>query len=178
MSKVEIRIKNKQLTKMALGPDGTFTLTGFKAQTDLVSKGITAQPANPLTAEENVGLNGPAPSATSTSKAGEPGTTGNTDRLLPQSKLEADKQPELKHLEEAPSQSIKTAMEDENKAAPKAPALAPHQTVPAATSKSVLKESGNKNTSNDASASANGAQTTESKTSGNDASTSVEGKQD
>lgn len=106
MSKVEIRMKNKQLTKMALGSNGSFKLTGFKAQSDLVSKGITAQPANPLTAEENVGLHSPPPSQTSTANAGEAGTTGNTERVAPMMKKEANRQPGMKELEAPPSQTM------------------------------------------------------------------------
>lgn len=176
MSQVSIRMKNKQLTKMALDTSGAFKLSGYKTTSDVASKGLQSQPANPLTTEETTGLHGPLPSQTSSTMTGEAGTTGSTERVAPMTKKEADKQPEMKELESSPSQSVRTAADTSTSPTSGTPAKAPHQAVPSATAKNVWKTPAVKNATNDAGASTAGAQPVEKKKAGKDASTSVGGK--
>lgn len=155
MSKVALRMKNKMLSKVHLDPSGNMVISGLKAASDAASKGISAQPAGPLTMEENAGNPNPPPSSLS-SLPSEPATGAPAERVAPATLPEKDVQPAPKDLSTAPSQlspAAKAAEEAMAQAeqelglvtpeatapAASAPDKAPHEKVPAATSDKVLK---------------------------------------
>lgn len=166
MSKVNIRMKNKMLSKVHLDSGGQMVISAVKAASDAASKGISAQPAGPLTEVENKGNPGVPPSQL-TAKTSEPGTGAPAERVAPDALPEKDVQPALRELTDAPSQQTPLAKGSPvEKVDPVAgtPDLAPHQKVPVATADKVLK--------NESAADAT-VQKVES-----DASDSVEGKQE
>lgn len=161
MAKTTMRMKNKVLSKFHLNGSGAMVLSTQPAASDLVSKGITAQPAGPMTAEENVGLSSLPPSSTS-STVTEGSTGAPAERVAPETMVEVDKQPEMKELEQAPIQDAQPVAGTQP--TPEAPAQTPATPykVPVATAESVLKTE-------------TAADATMVKT-GDDASTSVGGK--
>lgn len=105
--KTPIRMKQKSVTKVHLGMSGKMEMSAKPVSSDAASKGISAQPANPLTEAENKGNPGPAPSQ-KTSNTSEQGTGAPEERVSPGTKPEADKQPAMKDLEQSPSQDPKS----------------------------------------------------------------------
>lgn len=142
MSKVPIRMKNKMLSKVHLDSSGNMVISAVKAASDLASKGISAQPAGPMTEAENAGNPNPPPSQ-STSLAGtEPSTGAPAERVAPETMPEADKQPAMKDLEQSPSQDslpVAEATEDAPQPTAGTTAPAPHELHPGATAPNVLK---------------------------------------
>lgn len=134
--KVPIRMKNKQVSKIYLNPTGQMAIEGVKSTSDSASKGISAQPAGPLTELENKGNPGLPPSQT-TPNLSEQSTGAPTERVSPEKKPEADKQPGMKELEQAPVQAQAKSTEQELSTSGSLPP-APHTMHPAATSKNVL----------------------------------------
>lgn len=51
-----IRMKNKSMNRIHLGPSGAMEILVVKAASDAPSKGASAQPAGPLTTQESTGL--------------------------------------------------------------------------------------------------------------------------
>jgi len=68
-----MRIKDKKMNKIHLGPSGAMTISTVPAATDAASKASTAQPTNPLSAQEQKGT-AAGPQAAATGEA----TTGST----------------------------------------------------------------------------------------------------
>ncbi len=106
--KTPIRMKNKLTSKIHLDTSGNMVMTSTQAASDAPSKGISAQPAGPMTEEENTGLPGLPPSQTSTMGNEQP-TGAPTERVAPETVPEADKQPAMKDLEAPPSQDSQVA---------------------------------------------------------------------
>lgn len=142
MSKVALRMKNKKMSKIHLDSSGQMAITAVQAASDLASKGISAQPANPLTVEENKGNPGPLPSERTSLAGTEVSTGGPAERVAPETVPEADKQPAPKDLEQSPAKdSLPVAEATPEPAQPAVTATepAPHEKVPAATADKVLK---------------------------------------
>lgn len=155
MSKVVMRMKNKMLSKVHLDSGGAMAITGTKATSDAASKGISAQPAGPLTEAENKGNPGLPPSQVASTKLSEPSTGAPAERVAPDSIPEKDVQPPMKDLSTAPSQlspeakareealvaeeeALGIVTPDATQPAPSAPAPAPHEKVPSAVADKVL----------------------------------------
>lgn len=99
-----IRMKKKMMNKIHLDASGQMAISAIPAASDAASKGVSAQLPNPLTPQETVGL----PNGVSVSEqpmTSEQSTGAPTERMAPDTLLEADRQPPMKQLEEAPSQT-------------------------------------------------------------------------
>jgi len=135
--KTPIRMKNKQVSKIYLNSSGQLAMEGKKSTSDSASKGISAQPAGPLTEAENKGNPGLPPSQT-TPMLNEQSTGAPTERVAPDMKADVDKQPAMKDLEQAPNQEMKKLEEAQPTDSGTTPP-APHTLHPAATAPNVLK---------------------------------------
>lgn len=65
-----IRMKQKKMNKIHLDQSGAQVISVVAAASDAASKGVSAQPANPLTPQETAGV----PAVTATAMTGEAGT--------------------------------------------------------------------------------------------------------
>jgi len=107
-----IRMKNKTLSKIHLDRSGQMVIKAVPATSDSPSKGVSAQPGNPLSEIENKGNRGPMPHEV-TVNANEPSTGGPATRVAPDTLVEVAS----------------------NQAAP-----APHEKVPAAVTPNVIEQ--------------------------------------
>lgn len=78
-----IRMKKKSLNKIRLDQSGQMVIDVVPAASDAASKGTSAQPAGPLTAQETKGLPGGV-SVSEAASTNEPGTGAPLERVAPE----------------------------------------------------------------------------------------------